>query len=644
MAGRQTKLLIDLGKEQVDIRRIEASEALGRPFAISLDIAAAHAELDLLPHLGKPAGIALYQDDELMRYFHGIVVEGEYLAERDDGFHYRLSLRPWTYFMANNRDFSIFQDRTVLDIAKAIFAKHPAAKVDYSKLVRPRQTLDYCVQYGESDFSFVTRLFEEHGIYYFFEHSAKNHEMVLCEAPGSHAAGRPAVCTYNSTAEGIANADSAIRTSGARKDFVTQWTERVLTGGEAKVTLRDFDFEQAGKPLQAVVDATADHLNDINEVYAFPGRYTVSDVGHALGQSLLNSLRANRQSFGGEGQALSLGCGRKFKLQEHPNARFNRSYLITRTHHVTSVELERSGGGGSESSVSFEAVPDDIQWNNLPTVPRPVVKGPETAIVTGPSGEEIFTDKYGRIKVRFHWDRGETPGESSTCWIRVSQTGGLGNIILPRVGHEVIVDFLHGDPDRPIVIGRVFNSLNMPVYALPDHKTKALWRTTSYKSGQASKLPDAEPLDVEDVRANELRFEDKSGEEEIFVHAERDMNVRVRFKESRAVGLDQEIKIGQDRSEYVKRNEEVKIDGGRKVAIKETDTLDVKKKIIVDSGTEIAITAKSRITLTVGQSSITIDPSGIKISAPGMAEIKSPMTTVKGDGMLTLKGGMTMIN
>lgn len=644
MAGRQTRLSIDLGKEQVNIRRIEASEALGRPFAISVDIVAPHGEIDLLPHLGKPAGATLYQDDELMRYFHGVVVEGEYLSERHDGFHYRLSLRPWTYLIAHNRDFAIFQDKTVIDIAKIIFAKHPSAKVDYAKLTRVRAVRNYCVQYGESDFAFMTRLFEEEGIYYYFEHQEKEHRMMLCDAPSSHVAGTPSKLTYNTNAAAIMNADSAARTASAKQDFITRWTERVSTGGEAKVTLRDFNFEHAGKPLEVVAEAKTAHPDDHNEVYDFPGRYSETGHGKPLGQTMLDSFRANRQTFSGESQVLSLGCGHKFMLADHPNGRFNSQYLVTRTHHVTSVEVERSGGGGEASSVFIEAVPAKVQWQILPTVPRPVVRGPETAIVTGPKGEEIFTDKYGRIKVRFHWDRAGTPGESSTCWIRVSQTGGLGNIILPRVGHEVIIDFLHGDPDRPIVVGRVFNSQNMPVYALPDHKTKALWRTKSYKSGQASNLPGAEALDVDDVRANELRFEDKSGEEEVFLHAERDMKVRVRYKESHHIGLDQEMKIGQDRNEYVKRNDTVKIDGARNVAIKETETLGVKKAIKIDSGTEIAITAKAKITLTVGSSSITIDPAGIKIVAAATAEMKSPMTTVKGDGMLTLKGGVTMIN
>jgi type VI secretion system secreted protein VgrG len=283
--------------------------------------------------------------------------------------------------------------------------------------------------------------------------------------------------------------------------------------------------------------------------------------------------------------------------------------------------------------VVFEAVPAKIQWRAPMATPRPVVRGPETAIVTGPPGEEIYTDEFGRVKVRFHWDRAGTPGEKSTCWIRVSQTGGLGNIILPRVGHEVLVDFIGGDPDRPLVVGRVFNKEQMPIYKLPDHKTRALWRTKTY--GQQGSYGAAMSLDTGAPRANELRFEDKGGKEEVFLHAERDMNLRVRHKESHHIGLDQEIKIG----------------GSRKARIEQTDTLDVGKSIKVTAGTTIEMTAATSITLKCGQSTIKIDPTSVtiqtvklKVQAQATADVKSPMTTVKGDAMLTLKGGMTMIN
>ncbi|MFM6930815.1 MAG: type VI secretion system Vgr family protein [Novosphingobium sp.] len=643
MAGRQTKLAINLGGEQVAIRRVEATEALGRPFSISVDVVAAHGEIDLLPHLGKAAAVTLSEEGELLRYFHGFLVEGEYISQQHDGYHYRLGLRPWTYFMSHTIDFRIFQEKNAIDIVKQIFAKYPNAKVDYGNIRRSRAPREYCVQYGESDFTFVTRLFEEEGIYYFYRHAADKHEMVLCEAPASHKPGKPDRIKYNQHSDSVRNVSSTAGGS-AKSDYASRWSERVGSGGEAKVTMRDFNFTKADGPLQVSSSAGAAHPLDANEIYAFPGRYQEKSVGTPLSQSVLDAMRANRQVFSGESQSLGLSCGSTVKLSEHQQKRFNAEYMITRTHHVSSVEHERSAGSSGGSGVFIEAVKANVQWHVQPTVPRPSVKGPETAIITGPKGEEIFTDKYGRVKVRFHWDRSGSPDESSTCWIRVSQTGGLGNIILPRVGHEVIIDFLHGDPDRPIVTGRVFNSLHMPVYALPDNKTKALWRTKSYKSNTTSSLPGAEKLDVEDVRANELRFEDKNGQEEVFLHAERDMNLRVRYKESHHIGLDQEIKIGQDRSEYVKRHETVKIDGARKVDIKETDKLDVKKSITIDAGTEITMSAKAKITLKVGGSKIVIEPDGIKITGVATVDMKSPMTTVKGDGTLTLKGGMTFIN
>lgn len=643
MAGRQTKIAIDLGGEQASIRRLEATEALGRPFAISVEIVAAHGEIDLRPHLGKPVAVTLSEEGELLRNFHGYVVEGEYIFQQHDGYHYRISLRPWTYFMAHTVNFRIFQNKNVIEIAKEVLGGYPMAKVNFSGIVRVRSPREYCVQYGESDFTFLSRLFEEEGIYYFYLHKADAHEMVLCETPNSHKVGTPALLRYNEHADEIRNVSSTAISLG-KIDYISQWHERVASGAEAKVTLRDFNFTKADAPLEISVSAPLEHPLDKNEIYDFPGRYQESKVGTPIGQSVLDAMRANRHVFSGNSQSLGLSCGSTFKLYEHQQGRFNQEYMIVRTHHVSSVEQGRSGENSEGGGVFVEAVLADTQWHVLPTVPRPVVKGPETAIVTGPKDEEIFTDKYGRIKVRFHWDRSNSPGESSTCWIRVSQTGGLGNIILPRVGHEVIVDFLHGDPDRPIVVGRVFNSLHMPVYPLPDNKTKALWRTKSYKSNTTSKLPNAQPLDVQDVRANELRFEDMNGKEEVFLHAERDMNVRVRYKESHHIGLDQEIKIGRDRNEYVKRHETVKVDGARKVNIKETDKLDVKKSITVDSGSEITMTAKTKITLKVGGSKIVIEPSGIKITGTATIDMKSPMTTVKGDGILILKGGMTFIN
>jgi type VI secretion system secreted protein VgrG len=632
MAGRQTKLSIDLGGEQILLHRVESVEGLSRAFQISVDLYSSLSELDLLPHLGKPGGIKVSEDDELSRYFSGIITEGEYLSETRSGFHYRLILRPWTHLLSHNRDFAIFQDKTTIDIIKTVLSRSAFAHIDFSGVTISLPVRPYTVQYGESDFAFISRLMEQEGLYYFFAHGRDRHTMMVCDAPAAHKPSRHPSLIYNPDAANVGNADSALR-AAAQRHYVNRWHERVITGGEAKVTMRDFDFEKPQKPVETKSQAEGNHPLDALEVYHWPGGYKNEADGKRFGKVLLDSRRAERQSYGGETQQASIAAGYKVKLAKHPNERFNQEYLVTRAHHVISAETYASGEAGGNHMVVFEAVPAKTQWRAPMATPRPVVRGPETAIVTGPPGEEIYTDEFGRVKVRFHWDRAGTPGEKSTCWIRVSQTGGLGNIILPRVGHEVLVDFIGGDPDRPLVVGRVFNKEQMPIYKLPDHKTRALWRTKTY--GQQGSYGAAMSLDTGAPRANELRFEDKGGKEEVFLHAERDMNLRVRHKESHHIGLDQEIKIG----------------GSRNARIEQTDTLDVGKSIKVTAGTTIEMTAATSITLKCGQSTIKIDPTSVtiqtvklKVQAQATADVKSPMTTVKGDAMLTLKGGMTMIN
>ncbi|RYD65278.1 MAG: type VI secretion system tip protein VgrG [Sphingomonadales bacterium] len=637
--ARQSTLTIDLGGEQIQLQRVEAVESLSRPFTINIDLFSQHAEVDLLPHLGKPAVIkATGDDDTATRYFHGLVTEGEFMSEQISGFQYRLVLRPFTHFMSQNRNYWIYQDKSAVDIIKDIFKKNGVTAQTDFKLSGSYASRVYCVQYGESDFTFISRLMEEEGIYYFFAHEAGGHKLVLCDAPQAHAAGKAPTLVYSPQTASMANTDSKVRDSAA--DRVQRWHERVATGGEMHATMRDFDFEKPQTPLEAKSDLAGDHPNDSREVYSWPGPWAETGQGTQRAKVMLEARRADRRQYSGEAQLLSLEVGTKVTLTSHPNARFNRGYLVTRTHHVLTPEIYRSGAEAGGDVVHFEAIPDDAPYRSPQITPRPVVRGPETAIVTGPKGETIYTDKYGRVKVRFHWDRVDPDHpepEKSTCWIRVSQTGGLGNIILPRVGHEVVVDFLNGDPDRPLVMGRVFNAENMPIYELPANKTRALWRTKSYKSaGGSDDVGAAKKLDTEKPdTANELRFEDKIGAEEVFLHAQRDLNTRIRRNETHFIGLDQDIQIH----------------GARKGAIDETDTLDVKKDIKVTSGTTIMVEAQTSITFKVGKSTIVMNQQGITVNcimlkqeASATADVKSPMTTVKGDAMLTLKGGMTMIN
>ena len=652
--SRQTTLKIDLGGEQVLMERIEAVEGLSTPFDITLEVISPLGELDLLPHLGNPATVTLSQDNELQRYFHGYVIEGELSRESPEGFHYQLKLRPWTYFLSNNSEFRIFQEQTALSIIKEVLGKTSVTRVNYDGAGRAGAEREYCVQYEESDFAFVSRLMEEEGFYYYFRHTEDAHEMIVCDRPSAHAFGHPKKLTYNPRTLTVFNADSAARTQSSREFYVQSWVERVSTTGQRTFTTRDFDFKKPETPVEASTQdspTVQDNAPLPVEVYRYPGGYTETAVGQTLSETALQTLTANRNTYRGQSQSSGLSCGTKVDIIGHPTDRLNNSYLITRTFHSITAERYRSGAGGGEESynVVIEAVPADTYWRAPQTTPKPIVHGLETAIVTGPDNEEIFTDEYGRVKVRFPWDRSDTPGSRSTCWMRVSQTGGLGNIILPRVGHEVLVDFLSGDPDRPVVVGRVFNQSHMPIYALPEHKTRALWRTKRY--GSPGSYGAAKGLDTGEPGCNELRFEDKGGEEEVFLHAERDMNTRIRHKESHHVGLDQETDIGRDRIEVVGRDESISIGRDRMVTIGSDDKLDITKNLKVHAGSTIEIEAVASITLTVGSSKIKIEPASINIESPNitvkamaMLEAKSPLTTVKGDGMLTLKGGLTMIN
>jgi type VI secretion system secreted protein VgrG len=657
-SNRQTKLSINLDGEQILLKRIEAVEALSQPFAIELDLIAELSEIDLHPHLGKVAAVAVYEDEALQRFFHGHIVESQFVGQSAEGWRYRLSLRPWTHFLSHNRDFAIYQDKTVPDIIRAVLDE--AGISDFKIDLRGSYTKrTYCVQYGESDFAFISRLMEEEGIYYSFKHEERRHVMTLCDDRGMHATAAYPRLIFNPESLTVFNVGSDARSEGGSTQYLQSWIERVSTGWETMVTQRDFNFETPDSPIETIVNAAKPHRFDKAEVYEYPGGFSKASEATPSANVALQALRAERQVYRGQSQATGLACGTKFKLTQHPADRLNKEYLIVRTHHSITAENYRSGGSDEEQSynVQIEAIPATTQWRPPRATPRPVVHGLESAIVTGPAGEEIFTDEYGRVKVRFHWDRSSNPGEKTTCWMRVSQTGGLGNIILPRVGHEVLVDFLGGDPDRPVVVGRVFNKSNMPVYKLPDNKTIALWRTKRYK--EAGSYGKAKALDTGSPGANELRFEDRGGKEEVFLHAERDMKLRVRHKESHHIGLDQEIKVGNDRVEEVGNNEKIKIGvnqteevgAHRKIKIGGNDDLVVDGREIMKIGTTMLVEAKFKITLKVGQSSITIEPTGIKINAPminikasAMAEMKSPMTTVKGDGILTLKGGLTLIN
>jgi type VI secretion system secreted protein VgrG len=696
----QTSVTIDLGGAQIALTRAEIFEAIGEPYIILLDVLSQLDEIDLLPHLGKWGIIKVFDNAigiegqrEAFCVFDGILTEGEYLGERPGGFAYRLTLKPKTYLKDQNRAYLIWQDLSAKELILNYLSaggKSAGLKIiDKTERETPKRI--YCVQYGESDFQFISRLMEEEGIYYYFNFSEDGHYIVLNDSPNAHTPHNPQTLLYRPSSDTISNSDIVFndQSIGALVD----WQEGVRTDFKRKVSLSDYDFTKSGLDLTVEASPINPHYSDVVDVRNFPGGYSDKIAGAELANFQLEAQLARRQIFSGLTPNLELKCGSTVTLQEH-SERYNKDYLIIRTHRIfINSEFESGGGGGQSTYTRFECIHADKQWRSLQTTPKPVVKGPTTAFVTGPSDEDIYTDEYGRVKVRFLWDQtqGQDPDKRS-CWIRVSQTAARGTITIPRVGDEVVVDFIDGDPDRPMVVGSVFNSNYRPYYNLPDYKTKTSWRSALYKdAGDKQEAVDVK-TPFSHIGVNEITFEDKGGAEELFIYAQLDLNSYVVRNQSHTIGQHEFIKIGKDSNteigafekRKVVKDSEVLIDGSSKLIIGKNLDSEIKadEKRQVGGKSDLAITgdqsvkvsgkssqevvggisiktttdsisieAINTISLKVGGNKIEISQSGIKIEGLMLdmagkisAELKSTLTTVKSDAITTVKGGIVMIN
>jgi type VI secretion system secreted protein VgrG len=658
---RESKLTVGLGGEQVEFIGLTARERLSEPFEIHVQITATLSEIDLVPYLGEKVAVELREGDEVARYFNGTLVEGEHLLEGGEGFLYNLVLRPFTHFMDSQHGFAIFQQKTVIDIIKDVFQRAGVSDFEL-RTSETYEPFEYCVQYAESDFQFISRLMEQEGLYYFFEHSEQKHLMVIADKASTHKPCPTADTLAFNAAAGSTQSYRVDDSLGA-KHILDAWHEKVSSLGHERVSLRDYDFKKPENAVDAKATEQAQHPDDNREHYDYPGQFIDAARGNRLSKVRLEEMRCLRQRYFGKTSAKGVQAGATVKIENHPTARYNGEYLIVETTHKLRTEsYYTTKGDADKDEIEFTAIPSKTQFRAERRTAKPRVVGMESAVVTGPAGETIYTDEYGRIKVRFHWDRANTPDEQSTCWIRVSQTGGLGNIILPRVGHEVLVDFLHGDPDCPLVTGRVFNQKHMPIYDLPANKTRAVWRTLTY--GEQKPYTQAEDLDTGKPKANEIRFEDKGGVEEIFVHAERDMNVRIRYDTSTHIGHNEELKVGYDRQRYVKNDEKVTIDGNRDYTLKKNETNTITEgnrttkinrgndQLTVDMGNisikasmgKITIEAMQEIELKVGNTSLKLSQMDATLKAM-MTNIKGDaMTEVSAGGILTEKGALIKIN
>lgn len=554
----EAQFLFEISGIKLGVAEFTAREKISSPFEVTLSLVS-EDEIKFDDVIGKAALLTILGDDE-DRYFHGIINKFIQTGSRGRFNLYQARMVPSLWLLSLEQDCRIFQNKNTPDIIKKILKEaNISADRFVFRLQNTYKEREYCVQYRETDLNFISRLLEEEGIFYFFEHSNDKYLLVFGDSPVNYQpiSGEPKVL-FNPGHGLVAEEEAVIRI----------FLSRQIRSGKA--TYKDFNFE---KPS---LDLTADEQADDNknlEIYDYPGEYSTKEVGKKLAQIRLQEAVMYKDKAAGESVCPRFIPGFTFTLTEHDHKDFNQEYLLVDVTHKgvqPQVLEEQSDMGAFSYKNQFFGIPSLVTFRPERVSPKPVVEGVQTAIVTGPDKEEIYTDKYGRIKVQFHWDREGERNEDSSCWIRVVSSfagGNYGCIYTPRVGHEVVVDFLEGDPDRPIVTGSVYNARTMPPYTLPDKKTRSTIKTNSSTGGEGF---------------NEITFEDAKGNEKIFIHGEKNLDMRIKNDRREWVGEDRHLFVKRDKLEEVDRDGHVIIKRDEMKEIGRDHNLKIKGKEAIE--------------------------------------------------------------
>lgn len=609
--NRPIRIATPLGEDVLLFYRMNGSERLGELFEYELDLLSENHGIKPDKLLGENVTIGIVLEDGSWRYFNGYVTRFGHYGTLDVFACYRATVRPWLWFLTRSANCRIFQQKSTPDIVKQV-AKDQGFSDIKDKLSGTYQPREYCVQYRETDFNFASRLMEEEGIYYYFTHENGKHFLVLADAASSHAP-HPGYATIPFHQE-----EGSIDHS--RKDHIHAWgfAQEVQTGAYA---LTDYDPKNPKTDLMVKSAAQKPYPHSGYEFFDYPGLYADTGRGDLLVRHRLEEHQARVERCDGAGNARGLAAGHLFKLADHPRKDQNREYLtVFAAYRLQSDPYLPSmpAGTGKSFECGFVAMDKTQPYRPPRATPKPLIHGAQTAMVVGPKGEELHTDSLGRVKVQFHWDRYGKRDESSSCWVRVSQPWAgknWGMVALPRVGQEVIVDFLEGDPDRPIITGRVYNAAAMPPYALPDNANLTAIKSNSTKGGGGF---------------NEIRFDDKKGKEQVFFHAERNQDVRVKKDAFEFIGNERHLIVKKDQFERVdgdkhstvkgNRNEKVNgtlsvkadMDMQEKVGMKHA--LDAGQEIHLKAGMNVVIEAGMSITLKAGGGFVVVGPAGVTIS------------------------------
>ena len=581
-ASRLAKITSPLGPDVLLLNAMGGGEELGRLFTYELQLTSLDANIDLNQLLGKPMSVSLQLADGGERHFHGIVARCSQDIDQGQFASYQVVLRPWFWLLSRTSDCRIFQNLSIPKIIKQVFRDLGFSDFE-DALSRPYREWEYCVQYRETSFDFVSRLMEQEGIYYFFRHEQDRHVLVLADAYGAH-----------TTVPGYASIPYYPKDEQQReRDHMHNWhlAQQVQPGS---LELNDYDFQRPSASIDVRSAMPRPHTAGDYPLYDYPGTYVQSQDGEHYARTRIEALQTLHEQIEFSGNARGLGSGHLFSLTGFSRQDQNREYLIVGIrYHIVQESLESgSGSGAAQFSSSLNCIAAQQSFRPLASTHRPIVKGPQTALVVGPKGEEIWTDQYGRVKVHFYWDRHDQSNENSSCWIRVSQSWAgknWGSMQIPRIGQEVIVSFLEGDPDRPIITGRVYNAEQTVPYDLPENATQSGMKSRSSKGGTPANF-------------NEIRMEDKKGLEQLYIHAERNQDIVVEVDESHSVGHDRNKSIGH--------NETVTIGNNRLRIVKQEDILSVGQRKTDSISQSYVIEVGENLRLVCGESILELNASG----------------------------------
>jgi type VI secretion system secreted protein VgrG len=570
---RAMEITTPLGPDVLLFHRMHAREEIGRIGECRLDLLSPKNDINLDAILGKSVTVKLMLQDDSIRYFNGFVTSFSQGSKYGRYRRYYADINPWAWFMSRTSDCRIFQDMTVPEIVKQVFDDHPTASFK-DDLTGSYRKWEYCVQYRETDLNFVCRMMEHEGIYFYFTHEDGKHTLVMADSYSGHAPCQDQPIPFIAP-EDIVRPDI---------EHISAWTltRQIQPGVYAQI---DYDFERPSVELKTKKPVLRGYTPSEYEIYDYPGRYAQRADGEQLAAVRINEYASQFATAQADTNVKTITVGGLFNLERCPRDDQNVEHLVvSATYDFEYSDYEAMPDrGGAEYRCSFVAMPSQQELRPRRLTPKPVVQGPQTAVVVGPAGDEIYTDKYGRIKVQFHWDRYGQRDENSSCWIRVSQTWagkGWGSIVIPRIEQEVVVEFLEGDPDQPIVTGCVYNGNNTPPTSLPDAGVVSGLKSNTHKG----------------KGFNEMTMDDTAGKEKITIHGQYDMSTTVEHDQTDTINNNRTTSVAVDDTESIGSNQKIDIGTDHTLGIGSND------KLTVGSAQDVTVGANQTITVGANRS------------------------------------------